>query len=376
MIDGAAVRVSLLCFSRTDDEHTAEIRLDGESVDEIHSDLTAKRGGVGIDLTRAESVSTNVGVAFMGDTKGGPFDIPGDLAREWLRLPANPNGRPNADVLKPWVNGMDLTRRPSGKWIVDFGWSMTEADAALYEEPFWHVREHVHPMRQRNRRESYRVHWWRHVEPRQGMWRALDGLPRYIATPRVAKHRLFAWLDARVCPDSQLIVIARDDDTTFGILHSRFHEAWSLRLGTSLEDRPRYTPTTTFATFPFPDGLSPDIPAADYADDPRAVAIVRATRRLVDLRDRWLYPPEWVEWVQEPVPGYPRHPVPCDEGAAKAVKGRTLTNLYNDRPQWLADAHAALDAAVAAAYGWDAGISDEEALTELLALNLELDAPG
>ena len=369
VIDGAAVRVSLLCFSRTDDEHTAEIRLDGESVDEIHSDLTAKRGGVGIDLTRAESVSTNVGVAFMGDTKGGPFDIPGDLAREWLRLPANPNGRPNADVLKPWVNGMDLTRRPSGKWIVDFGWSMTEADAALYEEPFWHVREHVHPMRQRNRRESYRVHWWRHVEPRQGMWRALDGLPRYIATPRVAKHRLFAWLDARVCPDSALIVIARDDDTTFGILHSRFHEAWSLRLGTSLEDRPRYTPTTTFATFPFPDGLSPDIPAADYADDPRAVAIVRATRRLVDLRDRWLNPPEWVEWVQEPVPGYPRHPVPCDEGAAKAVKGRTLTNLYNHRPQWLVDAHTALDSAVAAAYGWDAEIEHEEALGKLLARN-------
>ena len=78
------------------------------------------------------------------------------------------------------------------------------------------------------------------------MWRALDGLSRYIATPRVAKHRLFVWLDPRVCPDNQLVVIARDDDTTFGILHSRFHEAWSLRLGTSLEDRPRYTPTTTF----------------------------------------------------------------------------------------------------------------------------------
>ena len=101
-----------------------------------------------------------------------------------LRLPANPNGRPNADVLKPWMNGMDVTRRPAGKWIVDFGWSMTEAEAALYEEPFRHVREYVHPMRQRNRRETYRVNWWRHVEPRQGMWRALEGLPRYIATPR------------------------------------------------------------------------------------------------------------------------------------------------------------------------------------------------
>ena len=71
----------------------------------------------------------------------------------------------------------------------------------------------------------------------------------------------------------------------------------------------------------------------------------------------------------EPVPGYPKRPVPRDEGAAKAVKKRTLTNLYNARPQWLADAHDALDAAVAAAYGWSVSISDEDALGELLALN-------
>ena len=370
VIDGAAVRVSLVCFSRAGDEHTAEIRLDGASVDEIHSDLTAKRGGIGVDLTRAKRIPANVGVAFMGDTKGGPFDIPGDLAREWLRLPANPNGRPNANVLKPWVNGMDLTRRPSGKWIVDFGWKMKEAEAALYEEPFRHVREHVHPMRQRNRRVSYRVHWWRHVEPRQGMWDALNGLPRFIATPTVSKHRLFVWLDSRICPDHQLIAIAREDDTTFGILHSRFHEAWSLRLGTSLEDRPRYTPTTTFETFPFPEGLSPDIRAADHADDPRAIAITEAARRLVSLRNRWLNPPEWVEWVDEPIPGYPRHPFPCDEGAAKALKGRTLTNLYNHRPQWLLDAHAALNGAVPKAYGWPENIPEDEALRELFGRNL------
>ena len=202
------------------------------------------------------------------------------------------------------------------------------------------------------------------------MWKTLDGLTRYIATPRVAKHRLFAWCDARICPDSQVIVITRNDDTVFGILHSRFHELWALRLGTSLGPTPRYTPTTTFETFPFPDGLSPDIPAADYADNPHAVAISEAARRLVGLRDRWLNPPEWVEWVDEPVSGYPERPVPCDEGAAKALKKRTLTNLYNTCPQWLADAHAALDAAVAAAYGWSADISDDEALRELLALNL------
>ena len=92
-------------------------------------------------------------------------------------------------------------------------------------------------------------------------------------------------------------------------------------------------------------------------------------QRLVELRDRWLNPPEWVEWVDERVPGYPKRPVPSDEDAAKAFRKRALTNLYNARPQWLADAHAALDAAVAAAYGWSADISDEEVLRELLALN-------
>ena len=142
---------------------------------------------------------------------------------------------------------------------------------------------------------------------------------------------------------------ARDDDTTFGIVHSRFHEAWSLRLGTSLEDRPRYTPTTTFETFPFPEGLSPDVPAADYAHDPRAVAIAEAARRLVERRERWLSPPEWVEWEEEPVSGYPKRPVPRGEAAAKALKDRTLTKLYNARPKWLRDAHGALDEAVAGA---------------------------
>ena len=373
VIDGAAVRVSLICFGSIADEHLAKARLDGQLVNEIYTDLTARNvGAAGIDLTAVRQLPANSYVAFIGDAKHGTFDVSGDQAREWLRLPANPNDRTNAEVLKPWMNGMDLTRRPAGKWIVDFGWHMSEADAALYEEPFRWVQEHVYPSRRQNHRAAYRKHWWRHGEPRQGMWRALKERRRYIATARVAKHRLFVWLDARVCPDNQLVVIARDDDTTFGILHSRFHEMWSLRLGTSLEDRPRYTPSTTFETFPFPAGLTPDLPATDYESDPPAVTIADAARRLVELRDRWLNPPEWVEWVDEPVPGYPKRPVPRDGEAAEALKKRTLTNLYNARPQWLDDAHAVLDAAVASAYGWPADISNDDALAELLALNVAI----
>ena len=364
VVDGAAVRVSLVCFTQ---KGATTLRfLNGKRTPQISSDLSAGSAS----FVQAVRLEPNRYVSFRGTTKNGPFDVSGELARQWLRLPANPNGRPNSDVLKPWVNGMDLTRRTADKWIIDFGWTMSENDAALYEEPFRYAREHVFPMRQNNRRDAYRKYWWRYGETRPGMWRAFSNLSRYIATSMVAKHRLFVWLDSRVCPDQQLIVIARDDDTAFGILHSRFHEAWSLRLGTSLEDRPRYTPTTTFQTFPFPEGLTPDVSARDYANEPRAIAIADAARRLVELRGRWLNPPEWVKWVDEPVPGYPRRPVPRDEAAARELKKRTLTNLYNQRPQWLANAHADLDSAVAAAYGWCADISEEESLGELLGLNL------
>ncbi|MFI5014770.1 MAG: type IIL restriction-modification enzyme MmeI [Hyphomicrobiales bacterium] len=213
------------------------------------------------------------------------------------------------------------------------------------------------------------------------MWRKLLQLNRGIATPRVAKHRLFAWLNSAVSPDCQLIVITRDDDTSFGVLHSRFHEAWSLRLGTSLEDRPRYTPTTTFETFPFPDGLTPNIPAAAYATDPRAIRVAEAARRLDELRRNWLNPPDLVRIEPEVYPTpemlaaghprlYPDRVLPKDAHAAVILKDRTLTKLYNHRPRWLADAHAALDRAVAAAYGWPEEIVTDDALGKLLDLNL------
>ncbi|MFD2233963.1 class I SAM-dependent DNA methyltransferase [Phaeospirillum tilakii] len=363
VIDGAAVRVSLVAFAAAQPKEDAI--LDGSPVPRIHSDLTA----AATDLTRARRLRQNAGVAFMGDTKGGAFDIPGSLARAWLELPSNPHGRPNADVLRPWVNGMDVTRRPADKWIINFGWEMKENDAALYEAPFTYIERMVKSDRLKNRRDLYRKFWWRHAEPRPGMWRAIGGSSQFIVTNTVSKYRFFSFIDKTACPDHQLIVITRDDNVTFGILHSRFHEAWALRLGTSLEDRPRYTPSTTFETFPFPEGLTLDIPATAYADDPRAQAIAAAARRLDELRRNWLNPPDLVKVVPEVVPGFPDRLIPVSSRAEAELKTRTLTNLYNLRPTWLVNAHRELDQAVARAYGWTADISDDEALARLFALN-------
>jgi len=117
--------------------------------------------------------------------------------------------------------------------------------------------------------------------------------------------------------------------------------------------------------------LTPDIPASDYADDPRAQAIAAAAKSLNDLREAWLNPPDLVVRKPEVVPGYPDRILPKGDAAAKILAKRTLTYLYNARPAWLAHAHAELDAAVAAAYGWPADIEDDDVLARLFALNQE-----
>jgi type II restriction/modification system DNA methylase subunit YeeA len=167
----------------------------------------------------------------------------------------------------------------------------------------------------------------------------------------------------------------------FGLLHSRLHEVWSLAIGSRHGDgaeggRPTYNSETCFGMFPFPEGLTPDRPAAEYAGDPFAIAIAEAARRLNELREVWLNPPDLVERVPEVVPGFPDRIVPVNPKAAALLKKRTLTNLYNERPAWLDNAHRDLDAAVAAAYGWPADIGEEDALARLLELNRERAAAG
>ena len=364
VVDGAAVRVSIVCFGNRGS--LEDLRLNGTTVEQIHPDLTT---GVA-NLTSARRLAENGEVCFEGGQKYGDFDVSLDTAEGWLKAPVNPNGRPNSDVLRPYMNANDLVRRTASRWIIDFGDRLTEAESALYEAPFQHVREHVRPARRDMPRKIHRIYWWRHGWVRKGLDVRLKKLKRAIVTPVVSKYRIFGWVAPIVFASNLLDVIARDDDTTFGILHSRFHESWSLRLGTSLEDRPRYTPTTTFETFPFPEGLTPNIPVKDYEGDPRAIAIGKAAKRLDELRNAWLNPPDLIDVVPEIVPGYPDRILPKNEKAAAELKKRTLTNLYNARPQWLADAHRDLDAAVATAYGWPADISEEDALAKLLELNL------
>ncbi len=329
VVEGAAVHVSIVGYDDGSETHRV---LDGAPVLAINADLSA-----GNDLTSAKVLTENAGIAFQGPVKIGPFEIDAALAQRMLAAP-NPHGRSNREVLKPWINGLDITRRPRHMWIIDFA-EMTEEEAALYEAPFEYVKQLVYPIRSKNRRERRSVFWWRHGETVPGLRLATQRLARFMATPRVSKHRLFVWAEAGTLPDSAVVAIARDDDYSFGVLHSHVHELWALALGTQLESRPRYTPLSTFGTFPFPRPTSV-----------QAEIIATAARMLDSFRRRWL-DPEGVNLAE--------------------LKSRTITNLYNQRPSWLSQAHDRLDRAVFAAYGWPYPLDDQEILGRLLQLNWE-----
>ena len=366
VVEGAAVRVSIV---GQDDGSEAERHLDGESVLEINADLTA-----GVDLTRATALRENTGMAFSGIQRTGRFEITGDIARQMLAEPTNVNLRPNSDVIVPWMIGRDINHRPRDMFIIDFG-DMTEREAAEYESPFAHVQQHVQPSRMASRIARHREYWWQHTSLQSTMRASIEPLSRFIVTSRTAKHRVFAWLRAPVLPDIQLVVIGREDDYTFGVLHSRAHEWWSLRMGSRMGvgNDPRYASSRTFDTFPFPWPL--DTPESALTAEQRGhrEAIAAAARALDAARRRWLNPPDWVREEPDVMPSLPPRLLPVDEAAAKQLSKSTLTNLYNARPAWLANLHRDLDAAVFAAYGWAEApeeLEEEEVLERLLALNV------
>lgn len=359
VLDGAAVRVSMVGF---DNGQESQRMLDGLPAGFINPDLTAR-----VDVTRAEVLQENQELSFIGVQKSGPFDIDVETAMTILNS-KNASGLDNAEVVKPTANAHDLVHRSSNTWLIDFN-EMSLETAKRYDAPFSYVLKNVKPIRDNNRRVRTKQRWWLHGESRPGMRNALSNLERFICTPVVSKHRVFVWQPIQLLPSNLLVVLARDDDYFFGILHSKIHEVWVLSKGTALEDRPRYSASTTFETFPFPWS-----PGAEDSSHPAHAAISRAAAQLHAERDAWLNPLQ----------------------GEKSLKDRTLTNLYNalqvyrgrdsikvkpaagDFAPRLDELHRALDEAVCAAYGWDSAIlhDEEEILRHLLALNLARGADG
>ena len=342
--DGAAVRIAIVA---QDDGTESELTLDGEPVNQINPDLTqeAYMGG-------ARRLKENAAYSYRGGIRAGPFDIPYDDGMRMLNAPPNVNSRPNSDVVFPLLIGRDLAQRWSERFVIDFSEERTMAQSAQYELPFEHVKAEVKPWRERNPNPEHPEEWWQHFVPQRKMRDAIASLPRWIATPETSTHRFFTWITDNSVPDVSVVVILRSDDFAFGVLASRAHSLWSLaqasRIGAG--DDPRYMPTRTFLTFPFPWPLDMSDDALSDAQIEHRDVISAAAASLNEQREAWLNPPNL-----DPA----------------ELRQHTMTNLYNDPPTWLQIAHREVDEAVFAAYEWPADLPDDEILERLLELNLE-----
>ena len=358
--DGSDVRIAMTAGTVTDQPGTLQTVIREEQSKGVHwnVELDEKTGNIQADLTigadvaGAESLEANEEMSFMGvKLVGSGFVVTPEEAAD-LGLGEMEN---LDEYIRPFKNARDLTQQDRGVMAIDLLGLDKEEVRDRFPAVYQHLRERVKPERDQNKRASYRKYWWIHAEPRKESRKAIEGLDRYIVTPEVSKHRFFQFVDGDVLPDGALIAIGSDDAHHFGVLSSRIHEVWSLAAGgrMGVGNDPRYQKTRCFDPFPFP----------------AATASQKAT-----IRD-----------LGEQLDAHRKERLdPHDD--------LTMTALYNvlkkerrnedlDKPEReiheqglvgvLKELHDELDAAVADAYGWDAGLPEETILQRLVTLNAE-----
>lgn len=349
--DAAAVRVAMTVIARepeaarlvTVDESARVVR--EEDVARLNADLTAHA-----DVATAAGLPlrANTGLASPGfKLHGAGFILEAGEANKLVGADSS-----LSRIIRPYLNGRDLTSRPRGVFVIDFA---TRGEAEARETPvlFDLVRSRVKPERDANNDRSTREKWWRFGRNREEIRPALAELSRFIATPETAKHRFFVFLDHEVAPDNMLIVIALDDPFALGVLSSRIHVLWALAAGGTLEDRPRYNKTVCFDPFPFPDAppaLRRQIATvAENLDRHRKEALARAE----SVTMTGMY--NVVEKLR------------TGEALSATEQEIHLTAACGV----LRDLHDSLDQMVARAYGWEWALADGQVLDRIVRLHDE-----
>lgn len=355
--NGAAVRIAMTVGVAG--KHAGELL---EVVDERSSDdgseqvtLRGQRGIVAPDLTIGADVAgvrplqANQELSFMGVTLVGDFRITHDELAGMGYAPSDP-----PQVVKPYIAGKELTQQSHDRYVVDFfGWTLEDA-RQNYPRILQLVMNRVKPLRDQNKRESYRVKWWIFGEPRTAMRSALAGLDRYIATPETSKHRFFVFLDNAIVPDHTLFAIALDDAFALGVLSSRLHAAWASAAGSRMGvgNDLRYRNGPCFDPFPFPSCHE------SQKDRIRELAEELDAQRKRVQAEHGLTLTSLYNVVDKLRAGEPlneKEKLIHDQGLVSVVK----------------QLHDALDQAVFAAYGWPVTLTEAEILERLVALNAE-----
>ena len=317
---------------------------------EVHADLT-----VGADVTQAQPLEANDGLSSFGMMLSGRgFVLSAGQAAPLLA--EDPDGA----VIRPLLNGRDLTKPARDRYVVDFYGLTAEEARERHPRAYEHLLREVKPERDKNKRKATRENWWLFGEKRPALRQSLVGLDRYIATPETAKHRLFQFLDAPIAPEHKIIAIALDDAYYLGVLSSKAHEFWADAAGGNLGvgNDSVYNTTRCFKPFPFPDVTDEQAQTIRTLGD--------TIQRHRDARQRE-HPTLGLTDLYNAVETIRR-------GRALDVKETRAAD--QGLAHSLAELHADLDRAVFRAYGWDdlarqPLVHRDEVLVRLVALNAE-----
>jgi SAM-dependent methyltransferase len=238
----AKVHVSLVNWSKIKPEHFV---LDGKQVTLINSSLKSS-----ITVTQAVRLKANLNQCFQGVIPiGMGFIIDEETVKDWIK-----NDWQNQEVLKLFSMGANLAQNHLGKperWIIDFN-EMSLEEASNYQLPFAHIKQNVKPERETNRAKRARDYWWKLFATRPAMRQAIANLSYYFTVPRVSKWAIFIPAEINWLPGDLNIIIASEDYYILGILTSNIHRLWIKVQSSTLKGDTRYTNTTCFETFPFP----------------------------------------------------------------------------------------------------------------------------
>lgn len=393
--DGAAVRVALTVGCSISENATASLGVAGNGETDAVTYTHPERIGSTLDASsiheRFSELQSNTGICFQGVVPAGDgFKLDAD---ELIKLGFSSSDLP--PVIRRYIIGKDLVQQFETRYIIDFfGLSAAEA---RHEYPTLYQRllNQVYPERAENKRASYKEKWWIFAEPRPALRRGLNELKRFIVTPYTAKHRPFIFVDGDTLPDAMAYAIASEDAFVLGVLSSRHHLAWALSAGGTLEDRPRYNSNATFLPFPFP--------LCGEAEKARIRAVAEALdahRKRVqaqhpDLTLTGLYnvleklrasrSASMANAYSPLLPSAAHIPTPTASAHESQASGLTTHTRSEDQAltakerdihdrglvSLLKQLHDDLDAAVFAAYGWPATLTDAEILTRLVTLNAQ-----
>jgi hypothetical protein len=350
--NGAAVRIAMtVCVQGAAAGTLAEVTAEQTTgLGEVAVRLSVSRGPItaglrtGADVASVVPLEANAGLSFMGVT----LDGQGFVLEENTALV-----EAESPVVRRYIVGRDINQSPTGRHVIDFfGLSQDEARRG-FPGLFQVVADRVRPHRTTSKRAAYRDRWWLFAEARPAMRAALRAVPRFFATCRTSRHRIFVAIEGDTLVESTVIAIALGDFLFGGALSSRAHTVWAGASGSTLEDRPRYNNSLCFLPFPFP--APTEAQAARIRELAEALDAHRKSRQAQhpDLTMTNMY--NVLEKLRAGDPLTAK-----DKKVHEQALCSVLLKLHDD-----------LDEAVFAAYGWPATLTDEEILERLVALNAE-----